>query len=74
MYLLIAFTCIMFQALGVFGLCQIHAFVDYIRSKLNREQFDILFRSLVLFAAVSSLGAAGVATATGSILDVHGAR
>jgi dolichyl-diphosphooligosaccharide--protein glycosyltransferase len=54
-------------ALGVFGLCQIHAFVDYLRSKLSREQFDILFRSLMLIAGVGALGAAGLATATGKI-------
>jgi len=54
-------------ALGVFGLCQIHAFVDYVRSKLTKEQFDTLFRSLVLLTGIIGLGAAGVATATGKI-------
>lgn len=34
-------------ALGVFGLCQIHAFVDYLRSKLNPQQFEVLFRSVI---------------------------
>ncbi|XP_065194115.1 dolichyl-diphosphooligosaccharide--protein glycosyltransferase subunit STT3A-like [Sycon ciliatum] len=34
-------------ALGVFGLCQIHAFVDYIRSKLSSQQFGTLFRALM---------------------------
>jgi len=58
----------LWQALGVFGLCQIHAFVDYVRSRLTKEQFHILFRSLVLFAAVTGLSAFGVATALGSIL------
>lgn len=37
----------MFQALGVFGLCQIHSFVDYIRSKMSKEYFDVLFKALV---------------------------
>lgn len=54
-------------ALGVFGLCQIHAFVDYVRSKLSTEQFNILFRSLVLVAGIISMGAFGVATALGKI-------
>jgi len=54
-------------ALGVFGLCQIHTFIDYVRSRLTREQFDILFRSLVLIAAVISLSAFGVASALGKI-------
>lgn len=37
----------LFQALGVFGLCQIHSFVDYIRSKMSKEYFDVLFKALV---------------------------
>lgn len=35
------------QALGVFGLCQIHAIVDYTRSKVSKEFFEILFKALV---------------------------
>lgn len=54
-------------ALGVFGLCQIHAFIDYVRSRLSKEQFDILFRFLVLVAGVLSLAAFGIATALGKI-------
>lgn len=34
-------------AFGVFGLCQIHAFVDYLRNKLNPQQFEVLFRSVI---------------------------
>lgn len=54
-------------ALGVFGLCQIHAFVDYVRSKLSKQQYDTLFNSLVLLTGAVTLAAAGVATATGKI-------
>lgn len=54
-------------ALGVFGLCQIHAFVDYVRSKLSREQFELLFRTMVLFATTVFLATFGVATAMGKI-------
>jgi dolichyl-diphosphooligosaccharide--protein glycosyltransferase len=54
-------------ALGVFGLCQIHAFIDYVRSRLSKEQFEILFRSLVLFAVIVGLSAFGIATALGKI-------
>jgi len=54
-------------ALGVFGLCQIHAFVDFLRSKLSRTQFELLFRSLLIFTGIITLGAAGVATAAGKI-------
>ncbi|XP_064556127.1 dolichyl-diphosphooligosaccharide--protein glycosyltransferase subunit STT3A [Drosophila montana] len=34
-------------ALGVFGLCQIHAFVDYLRSRMPKDHFDLLFKTLV---------------------------
>lgn len=52
----------------MFGLCQIHAFIDYVRSKLNKEQFQLLFRTMVMLAtgAVTAVGA--ILTATGSIL------
>ncbi|KAK7091614.1 dolichyl-diphosphooligosaccharide--protein glycosyltransferase subunit STT3A [Littorina saxatilis] len=54
-------------ALGVFGLCQIWGFVDYLRSKLSYEQFTLLFRSLVLLTGTIAFGAAAVATAMGKI-------
>ncbi|KAK7475911.1 hypothetical protein BaRGS_00032879 [Batillaria attramentaria] len=54
-------------ALGVFGLCQLYAFVDYLRSHLTREQFNLLFRSLVLIIGAVAFGAAAVATALGKI-------
>lgn len=31
----------------MFGLCQIHALVDYTRSKMSKEFFDVLFKALV---------------------------
>ena len=46
-----------------------HAFIDYVRSKLSMEQFNILFRSIVLIGAVLSLSVAAIGTATGSILS-----
>jgi len=54
-------------ALGVFGLCQIFAFIEYVRSKLSKEQFGVLFRSVTIVAAVVGLGAFGIGTATGKI-------
>jgi len=54
-------------ALGVFGLCQVHAFVDYLRSKLSRPQFEVLFRSLLIFTGIITLGAAAAATVSGKI-------
>lgn len=43
---IIIFVC-KFQALGVFGLCQILAFSDYLRSKLTADEFEALFVSLL---------------------------
>ncbi|XP_037938212.1 dolichyl-diphosphooligosaccharide--protein glycosyltransferase subunit STT3A-like [Teleopsis dalmanni] len=34
-------------ALGVFGLCQINAFVDFLRSRMSKENFAIVFKTLV---------------------------
>lgn len=54
-------------ALGVFGLCQLHAFVDYLRSKMTEEHFQVLFQTLVLLVAVA-MGAIGALLAvTGKV-------
>lgn len=53
-------------ALGVFGLCQIHAFVDYLRSKLNPQQFEILFRSVISLVGFVLLSVGAVLMLTGS--------
>lgn len=54
-------------ALGVFGLCQIHAFVDYIRSRMSAEHFNILFKALVstVLSAVFLVGT--ILTITGKV-------
>ncbi|EFX84969.1 hypothetical protein DAPPUDRAFT_300830 [Daphnia pulex] len=54
-------------AFGVFGLCQLHAFTDYVRSRLTTEQFDVLFRSVLMAAGSVALAAMGILTITGKI-------
>lgn len=54
-------------ALGVFGLCQLHSFVDYIRSKMSQEDFEVLFKALVVTAASISVALFGILTITGKI-------
>nr|CAH0103620.1 unnamed protein product [Daphnia galeata] len=54
-------------AFGVFGLCQLHAFTDYVRSRLTPEQFDVLFRSVLMAAGSVALAAMGILTITGKI-------
>lgn len=62
--MLLTFT---FQALGVFGLCQILAFVDYLRSKLSSQDFDTLFSALLYtFGTILAIGV-GVLTLSGKI-------
>lgn len=52
-------------AFGVFGLCQIHAFVDYLRSKLNAQQFEVLFKSVISLVGFVLLSAGAVLMLTG---------
>lgn len=54
-------------AFGVFGLCQIYAFVDYVRSQLTQKQFEFLLRTLVIVVGSLVLMVGGVLTATGKI-------
>lgn len=56
-----------FQALGVFGLCQIHAFVDYLRSRIPKEHFELLFKTLVSSILTVVLVVGTVATITGKV-------
>ena len=56
-----------FQAFGVFGLCQIYAFVEYVRSKLTAGQFEILFKTMVALLVVAVGAVAAVLTITGKI-------
>lgn len=44
-------------AFGVFGLCQLMAFNEYVRSRLSQHSYELLFRSLLLligFIAISA--------------------
>nr|CAD7199442.1 unnamed protein product [Timema douglasi] len=54
-------------ALGVFGLCQLHSFVDYLRSRMSKEDFDTLFQAMVVGTAVISAVVGGALTLTGKI-------
>lgn len=55
------------QALGTFGLCQIHAFVDYLRARLSKENFEILFKALVSGILTTVLVIGTVLTITGKV-------
>lgn len=49
----------------MFGLCQIHAFVDYVRSRMSYEQFSLLLRTIVTVVGGTAVVVGGVLTATG---------
>jgi hypothetical protein len=54
------------QALGVFGLCQLHAFTTYLRAHLSPSHFQIVVRSVVMVMGSAMVGALAVATFFGS--------
>jgi len=54
-------------ALGIFGLCQIHAFVDYLRFRLSAKHFEILFKSLVILSATIAGIIGAILTITGKV-------
>jgi dolichyl-diphosphooligosaccharide--protein glycosyltransferase len=54
-------------ALGIFGLCQIHAFVDYLRYRLSPAYFEILFKSLVFISGAVAAIIAAILTITGKV-------
>lgn len=51
----------------MFGLCQIHAFVDYLRSKLNAQQFEVLFKSVISLVGFILLSVGAVLMLTGEL-------
>ncbi|KAK9888435.1 hypothetical protein WA026_000683 [Henosepilachna vigintioctopunctata] len=54
-------------ALGVFGLCQIMAFVDYLRSKVSKSDFETLSTFLIYTVGFIFLAGVGVLTLSGKI-------
>lgn len=52
-------------AFGVFGLCQLHAIVDYMRSKLSGEDFSTLFNAV-------AVGSLSLAIFVGTLLSISG--
>lgn len=57
----------MLQALGVFGLCQILALVDYLRSKLTQDEFETLFSALAYTFGAALALFIGILTFSGKI-------
>ncbi|KAG8530858.1 oligosaccharyl transferase stt3 subunit [Bacidia gigantensis] len=60
------------SALGVFGLIQLVAFVDFVRQQIPSRQFQTLLRGLMLLVFVISLGALVLLTVSGVIAPWSG--
>ncbi|KAF2238001.1 glycosyltransferase family 66 protein [Viridothelium virens] len=60
------------SALGVFGLIQIVAFAEYLRTQLPSKQFQTLLRTLVLVIFVVALGGLVLLTFAGTIAPWSG--
>lgn len=60
------------SALGVFGLLQLVAFVDFIRQQVPNRQFQTLLRSLVLLVFLASVGGLVLLTVSGVIAPWSG--
>ncbi|PIK39946.1 putative dolichyl-diphosphooligosaccharide--protein glycosyltransferase subunit STT3A [Apostichopus japonicus] len=54
-------------ALGVFGLCQMYGFVEYVRSVLSPQYFNILFKAALTLLGAVALAVGGILSATGKI-------
>jgi hypothetical protein len=59
-----------YKALGVFGLCQLHSFVDYLRSRMTKKDFEVLFHAMVIATASITAVVGGALTLTGRICHV----
>ena len=54
-------------SLGVFGLCQIISFIDYLRANMTKDNFNILFKTLSI-AVISIFGTGlGIMTLSGKV-------
>ena len=52
----------------MFGLCQIHALVDYLRTKISESDFDVLFRGLIVTTVTVSLVIGAILTFIGKFI------
>ncbi|KAI4161485.1 MAG: hypothetical protein LQ342_004888 [Letrouitia transgressa] len=60
------------SALGVFGLLQLVAFVEFVRQQVPNRQFQMLLRSLVFLTFVVSVGALVLLTVSGIVAPWSG--
>ena len=56
-----------FQSLGVFGLCQIHSFIDYLRANMTKENFATLTKTISIAVATVISGGVAIMTLSGKV-------
>ena len=61
-------------ALGVFGLCQILGFANYLRSKISEDAFNLLLRRVVMVVGGLAVAVATVLSLTGKHWEIKGLR
>merc|ERR1712223_709150 len=55
------------MSLGVFGLCQIHSFIDYPRANMTKENFATLTKTIAITVATVISGGVAVMTLSGKV-------
>merc|ERR1719414_1132527 len=55
------------MSLGVFGLCQIHSFIDYLRANMTKENFATLTKTIAIAVATIVSGGVAVMTLSGKV-------
>jgi len=55
------------MSLGVFGLCQIHSFIDYLRANMTKENFATLTKTIAIAVATVISGGVAVMTLSGKV-------
>lgn len=55
------------MSLGVFGLCQIHSFIDYLRANMTKENFATLTKTIAISVATVVSGGVAVMTLSGKV-------
>lgn len=53
--------------MGAFGLCQIFAFVEYIKSRLSKEYFEVLFKAVLMIVTSAVVAVGVILTITGKV-------
>ena len=55
------------QSLGVFGLCQILSFFNYLKATMSRDHFNFILKALAVAVAAIVAAGVGVLTLSGKV-------